>query len=486
MSSYTVADLREVEQRCQQIAATELGLHTQEIVFHLVAPEEVYFAAANGLPARYSSARWGAQFESEYGRYRAGQGRIYELIFNTRPVHAYLMEGNSLVAQTLVIAHCLGHAHVFEENRWLGGVDRQIMPRVLSAADRIAEYMGAHGRDRVEDFLDAAHAIAVHQPQAQLLRRAPAGEPEYRPRRYDELFEAEVAAERERLREERRQMRRRFPREPARDLLGFIEANARGLEDWQRDVMSIVRSEQGYFLPQMRTKILNEGAAVIAHQEICQRLFLAAGQYWEYEQLNASVVAPRHGEVNPYSLGGELIREIMRIAADADDEDRERWSWAGEVDPWLRVREVLRDYDDAALLREFLTPRVCERCRLYAFERSARDPRLIRVSSREADEIREVLVRRHASLQIPVIEVVDADFRGRGELLLAHRHDGVGLDSEYARGTLVEIATLWGKACTVRTIAGADPDREVWFTGHPDGRSELLDEHGSPDANAAM
>ena len=143
-----------------------------DVIYHLVRPEEVYFAAANGLPARYSSARWGAQFDSEYGRYQRGESRIYELIFNTSPVHAYLMEGNSLVAQTLVIAHCLGHGWVFEHNRWLGAVDRAIMPRVLAAAERIADYMGAHGRERVEDFLDACHAVAIHQPQAQLIRTA--------------------------------------------------------------------------------------------------------------------------------------------------------------------------------------------------------------------------------------------------------------------------------------------------------------------------
>ncbi|MGH2927745.1 MAG: SpoVR family protein, partial [Solirubrobacteraceae bacterium] len=188
MSTYTVAELQETEERCREIAASELGFETEEVVYHLVRPEEVYFAAANGLPSRYSSARWGAQFESDYGRYRAGQGRIYELIFNTRPVHAYLMEGNSFVAQTLVIAHCLGHGHVFETNRWLGAVDRQIMPRVTAAAERIGDYMSTYGRDRVEDFLDACHAVAIHQPQAQLVRRGPTPEPEHRPGPYDELF----------------------------------------------------------------------------------------------------------------------------------------------------------------------------------------------------------------------------------------------------------------------------------------------------------
>jgi stage V sporulation protein R len=472
MTSYTVGDLQGIDERCREIAVGELGFDVPEVVYHLVRPEEVYFAAANGLPARYSSARWGAQFDAEYGRYQRGQSRVYELIFNTRPVHAYLMEGNSLVAQTLVMAHCLGHGYVFENNGWLGAVDRSIMPRVVSAAERIADYMAAHGRDRVEDFLEACHAIAVHQPQAHLVRKAPVSEPEHRPSRYDALFPDEVAIDRKHVAAERAALRRRFPREPQQDLLGFIEHHARALEDWQRDVISIVRSEQSYFLPQMRTKILNEGAAVLAHQEICQRLFLPADQYWEYEQLNAAVIQPHPGQLNPYNLGINVLREIMRIATEPDDEERERWSWAGEVDPYEQVRSVVRDYDDEALLREFLTPKVCMLSRLYAFDRDQQDPRRIRVSSREADAIRDVLIPQHASFGVPHIQIVDADYRGRGELLLEHRHESIGLDPEYARGTLTQVAALWGKPCTVKTIKGNNTETAAWFTGRPDGRSE--------------
>jgi stage V sporulation protein R len=230
--------------------------------------------------------------------------------------------------------------------------------------------------------------------------------------------------------------------------------------------------EQSYFLPQLRTKILNEGAAVLAHQEICQRLFLPADQYWEYEQLNAGVLQPQPDRVNPYNLGINILREIMRIAAEPDDEERERWSWAGNVDPYEQVRHVLRDYDDEALLREFLTPKVCMRSRLYAFDRDHRDPRRIRVSSREAEAVRDVLIPQHSSFGIPHIVIVDADLHGRGELLLEHRDDAIGLDPEYALGTLTQIAKLWGKPCTVKTIKGRDAGKATWFTGRPDGRSE--------------
>jgi stage V sporulation protein R len=297
-------------------------------------------------------------------------------------------------------------------------------------------------------------------------------EPEHRELPHDILFPAEVDADRQRVETDRESLRHRFPRQPEEDLLRFIEANAQGLADWQHDVISIVASEQSYFLPQMRTKILNEGAAVLAHQEICQRLFLSADDYWQYEQLNAGVIQPHPGRVNPYSLGINILREIIRIATEPDDEERERWSWAGETEPWERIRLVLATYDDEALLREFLTPKVCELSRLYAFEHVQQDPRKIRVCTREADAIRDVLIPQHASGGIPSIEIVDADFRGRGELLLAHRHEGVALDEEYARGTLTQIAMLWGKPCTICTAKPDEPDESQWFTGRGDGTSE--------------
>lgn len=133
-------------------------------------------------------------------------------------------------------------------------------------------------------------------------------EPKHRPRPYDVLFPDETAAERQRVAAERVALRRRFPREPQEDLLGFIEGHARGLADWQRDVISIVRSEQSYFLPQMRTRILNEGAAVLAHQEICQRLFLPADRYWEYEQLNAGVIQPHPAASIPTTSASHSAR----------------------------------------------------------------------------------------------------------------------------------------------------------------------------------
>ena len=162
----------------------------------------------------------------------------------------------------------------------------------------------------------------------------------------------------------------------------------------------------------------------------------------------------------------------MRLAAEPDDDERERWAWAGESDPLEQVRAVCRTYDDEALLREFLTPKVCEQARLFAYEHVQSDPRRIRVSSRECDVVRDVLIAQHSRFGIPHIEIVDADFGGGGQLHLRHREE-VALDPEYARGTLVQMASLWGRPVVAETT-GAD-DETKWFVGRPDGTSAQLE-----------
>ena len=453
MSGYTLADLQDVDERCRQIADDELGFDVPEVIYHLVAPEEVYFAAANGLPARYSSARWGAQFDDAYGRYQRGQERIYELIFNTRPVHAYLMEGNSLVAQTLVIAHCLGHGYVFENNEWLGAVDREIMSRVISAAERIADYMGAHGRDRVEDFLDSCHAIAIHQPQAQLIRKAVAPKPEHRSRPFDVLFPEEVSADRERVVAERAALRSRFPREPEADLLSFIEANARGLEDWQRDVISIVHTEQSYFLPQMRTKILNEGWASYWHSRIVRDLELSDREYVEFAQMHAAVLAPSKESLNPYHVGLKMLEDLERRWDAPGPEEVARLGRApgGGRAKLFEVREL---ESDVGFLRNYLTRDLVEALDLYIYK--VEGDKLV-VVERDWEKIRDMLVGSMTNFGVPYVLVEDGDHKKARELYLRHAYEGREIDLAYAQRVLRYLHAIWGRPVHLETVLDDQP-----------------------------
>lgn len=458
-AAYGLEELCELEEACLA-EARSMGLEPPPVAFHLVPAEVVYDVAARGLPGRYSHWRFGQAYEALKHDYDMGRARIYELVVNTRPAHAYLLEGNSLVAQLLVIAHVLGHAVVFERSRYFEPADKGFLSRVRASAQRIEAYMAQHGRTVVEDFVDDCEALATTLPQAQLASPHVPQEPQLEPRPWDELFPDEVEERRRRVEEERAAIRSRFPRHPERDILGFVMRQARTLEDWQRDVIGIVREEQRYFAPQLGTKILHEGMATWTHTTILQRLRLGSADFVEAQRLNAGVVQPHHFQLNPYGVGWAIFREIERIARDPDDGDRERWEWAGAVDPVERILEVVESYDDLALVSEFLTPRVCADARLYAWEHDGRDARRLVISSREADEVRDAVVRGCVNGGLPVVEIVDADGHGRGELVLEHRVEGVGLDAEYARGTVAHLARLWGKPVSVSSVVeGGKPVR---------------------------
>ncbi|MBM3677311.1 MAG: SpoVR family protein [Actinobacteria bacterium] len=468
---YDVADLGELEDICLR-EAHALGLAPPPVAFHLVPAEVVYDVASRGLPGRYSHWRFGQSYEQMKNDYDRGRSRIYELVVNTRPAHAYLLDGNSLVAQLLVIAHVLGHAVVFEESRYFEPADKGFLPRVRAAAERIDAYMSEVGRTVVEDFVDDCQALATAMPLAQLGKTYEEELSTDAPRRFDELFPDEAAARRRRADEEREAMRRRFPRNPEADVLGFVMKHARGLEDWQRDVIGIVREEQLYFSPQLQTKIIHEGMATWTHNAILQRLLLDSADFVEYQRLNASVTQPHPFSLNPYNVGWAIFRELERIAERPDDDERERWEWAGGGDAIGQILRVIEGYDDVALVSEFLTPKVCQLAKLYAWEHDARDARRLVISSREAEEVRTSLLAGIVNGGLPTVEIVDADHAGRGELLLAHRAEGVGLDAEYAKGTLAHLARLWGKPVVASSVAG--DGSPVWYRAAPDGAPETL------------
>ncbi len=464
---YDLADLQRLDDGCRTAAAS-LGLEVPEVVFHFASAERIYDVAARGLPGRYSHWRFGRDYEQMKIGHDHGSSRIYELVINTEPYQAYLLEGNSRVAQLLVIAHVYGHCWFFQHNRWFERTDRKFLARVRAGAERIEDYARRHGRDRVEDFIDAVQAVSLHAPDG--LRRRPASAPPSAGPAdpYADLFPDERDDRRRRHEEDLEAWRSRFPQDPEEDLLAFVLAHGHRLEDWQRDVVSILREEAAYFAPQRRTKIANEGFAVWTHRRIVQGMQLDTDEFVEFGRLDAAVCQPHPLSVNPYHLGYELWSEVERIADQPTDEDRERFPWAGAMEGRERVLELASVCDDAALVAQFLTPAVAERCKLFAWQREPGARDRVRVTSREADEIRDRLARQLVHHGIPRLVITDADVLRRGALYLVHRHDGVGLDREYALGTLPAIATLWGRTVYLESIdSSAEPPRPVWFAAAP-------------------
>jgi stage V sporulation protein R len=473
--TYDLDELQRLDDVCRQ-TARDLGFEPPEVVFHLAPADRVYDLAARGLPGRYAHWRFGRDFERLRLAHDHGQARIYELVLNTRPYQAYLLEGNSWAAQLLVIAHVYGHAWFFEHNEHFRRADRRFLHRVRAGAERMDDHGRRHGVEAVEDLVDAVQALSVHAPTVAPPPSAGAERPEPpSPDPYEDLFPEEAARRRAAHDQEVQRWRRRFPRAPERDLLGFILEHGHRLEPWERDIVSLVREEAAYFLPQRRTKIANEGFAVWLHQQIVQSLQLPTDEFLEFARLDATVTQPHPLTVNPYNLGLELWREVVRIHDAPTAAERERFPAAGHMAGVDRVRELASVCDDAALVAEFLGPEVCERCGLFAWRRELpSDRRFLKVTTREADEVRALLLRDLRSLGVPTLEIVDADALGRGALWLVHRDEGVGLDREYALGTLPHVVRLWGRTVVLESSQGsAELRRPVWYVCEPGGTPQV-------------
>ena len=255
-------ELRAAIEEIWEYSAAHTPLDPFPIHFELVPAKVMYEIGAYGLPGRFSHWTHGKAFHQMKTMYDYGLSKIYELIINTNPAQAFLMEGNSLIQNKLVIAHVIGHSDFFKKNAYFGHTNRQMAETAGVTAERIRAYEREHGEREVEVFLDAVLAIQEHiDPNLRIVRRSPYDPAEKPTRRrgtdYDDLW---------RLREKEEAPAaaggpRKIPEEPEKDLLLFLLRYAPDLTDWQRDVLNIVREEMLYFLPQMQTKVMNEGWA---------------------------------------------------------------------------------------------------------------------------------------------------------------------------------------------------------------------------------
>ncbi|MFT6779419.1 MAG: stage V sporulation protein R, partial [Paraglaciecola sp.] len=99
--------------------AYDFGLDTYPNQMEIISAEQMLDAYASaGMPIGYNHWSFGKHFISNEQSYRRGQmGLAYEIVINSNPCIAYLMEENSMMMQALVIAHaCFGHNSFFKGN----------------------------------------------------------------------------------------------------------------------------------------------------------------------------------------------------------------------------------------------------------------------------------------------------------------------------------------------------------------------------------
>ncbi|MBX6396293.1 MAG: SpoVR family protein, partial [Alicyclobacillaceae bacterium] len=300
-------EIRQLETAIEQMMdlARGFGLDFYEMRFEICPTDIIYTFGAYGMPTRFSHWSFGKAFHRMKIQYDFGLSRIYELVINSDPCYAFLLDGNSLIQNKLVCAHVLAHCDFFKNNARFAHTSRFMVETMAASAERIRRYEMEYGKEVVEEFLDAALAVQEHIDPSETARRRPREWEEREDRRrraqkpstpYDDLWELDTPAE-----DETQEIgTRRIPARPEKDLMLFLIEHSRVLEDWQRDILSVLREEMLYFWPQIETKIMNEGWATYWHLRIMREMDLTPEEAIEFSRMHAGVVLPSKTYINPY------------------------------------------------------------------------------------------------------------------------------------------------------------------------------------------
>jgi len=460
------------------IAHNEFQLDTYPNQIEIISSEQMLDAYASvGLPISYPHWSYGKQFIANSEAYRRGQrGLAYELVINSDPCIAYLMEDNSIAMQGLVIAHaCYGHNSFFKGN---------YLFRQWTSADAIVDYMvfarsyildceERYGMAAVEDILDACHALMNHgvdrfhspsplSSDEEMQRQRVRAENEWR--QYDEIWTTlPETADKENAKKLGAYI---FPEEPQENLLYFIEKHSPVLEAWQREIVRIVRKLAQYFYPQGLTKVMNEGWATFWHYTLLNRLYdkglVDDGFMFEVLQSHTNVVTqlpfdhPGYSGINPYALGFAMMKDLRRICENPDAEDRE---WFPDIagGNWREVLDfAMRNFKDESFIGQYLSPRLIREFHLFAIADRASDDMMTVAEIHNEQGYREV--RRLLSKQydrdqnVPDIQITRYLYRGDRSLELEYRQRRERPLNGEAKEVLKHLARLWGFKVTLNTV----------------------------------
>ena len=394
--------VQRVYDACAEIAIGEMGLDIYPNQIEVITAEQMLDAYSSiGMPLLYRHWSFGKRFAREETLYRKGARALaYELVINSDPCINYIMEENTMTMQTLVIAHAaFGHNHFFKNNYLFKQWTRAdaILDYLDFAKTYVAKCEERYGVEAVEHVLDCAHALMSHgvnryigprrKPSAAAERERALARLEYEEKSYDDLWSTVPQNERNGDDDDDRDKEPTSLGLPEENLLYFVEKHAPKLEDWQRELIRIVRSVAQYLHPQRQTKVMNEGCATFVHYEIMATLYergrLTEGSMLEFLHSHSSVVFQppfndrRFGGLNPYALGYAMMRDIKRMAEKPTDEDREWFpNLAGCGDAMGALKDAWADFRDESFIHQYLSPQVMRDFRLFSLDDDAEDPEM--------------------------------------------------------------------------------------------------------------
>jgi stage V sporulation protein R len=450
-ATFTIQELEAWNERIL-VLVKEFGLDFYPQEFEICDHEQMLaYMVYSGMPSHYPHWSYGKNFEKLKTLYDYGvSGLPYEMVINSSPAIAYLMRDNSLLLQVLTIAHVYGHNDFFKNNFTFKTTRAEYTIETFKAhANRIRHYVEdpSIGLEKVEHILDAAHALSL-QCRRNLAIRKPSQEEDVERRLAESAPPPDPFHAIHRRQEYVLPDLNRVPLYPEEDLLLFIRDHNPVFSDWEKDILTIVHEEAQYFIPQIETKIMNEGWASFWHKRILDRLGLPQGMQVEFIVRHNQVLSPAKGSINPYHLGIKVWEDIERRWNEPAREDGRPHTKTGR-EKIFEVREVERD---ASFLRRYLTEDLMRELNLFEYQSRGGDQVVARVADDENwRAIKETLIRNVGTGTIPVIKIEDADYTKNRVLYLKHHHDGRDLQLEYAEKTLRYLYQLWGREVVLDT-----------------------------------
>ncbi|MBE6054666.1 MAG: SpoVR family protein [Clostridium sartagoforme] len=417
--------------------AKEFGLDFYPQEFEIIGYNEMLgYEAYLGMPSKYPHWSYGKAYDKNKTLYSLNMtGLPYEMVINSDPCLAYLMKENTLLLQILTMAHVYGHNDFFANNRMFveGTNAKSVLEMFKLDAEIIRGYINdpSIGYEKVEKILDAAHAIRYQIPRTVGLKELSQEElrnniiSDYNSKKGnkgildvdEEIPFPDVS---------------KIPLEPDDDLIGFIIKYG-SLEEWGKNILRIVKRETQYFIPQIETKIMNEGWASFWHYNILKSIELEEGLHFEFLKRHNDVVAPILGGLNPYYIGFKVFQDIEKKYG------REK------------VFEVRKNERDSSFLRRYLTRELCEELNLFQYAKKSFDYVVKEVPDEDGwIEIRNYLADTCGVASIPYIRVTNFSKRDLS-LTLEHYFDGRELELSYAKETLKYVQDLWGHKVTLLT-----------------------------------
>ncbi len=473
--------------------AGDFGLDTYPNQLEIISAEQMLDAYASvGMPIGYNHWSFGKHFIQNEQSYRRGQmGLAYEIVINSSPCIAYLMEENSMMMQALVMAHaCFGHNSFFKGNylfrSWTDA--EAIIDYLVFAKNYIAKCERLYGVDEVESVLDSTHAL-MNYGVDRYKRPTPISMREEKRRQEDrEVYLQsqvnELWATIPQNKSGNKTDPSRFPSEPQENILYFIEKNAPIMPSWKREIVRIVRKIGQYFYPQRQTQVMNEGWATFWHYTIMNELYdrghVTDGFMLEFMQSHTSVIAqpdfdsPYFDGINPYALGFNMMTDIRRICENPTDEDKSWFPELASTDWKTSLDFAMRNFKDESFIAQYLSPKLIRDFKLFTLDddQSKQHYEVAEIHNKSGyQKIRCNLAEQYnLSVGEPNIEVYEVDRHGDRSLTLRHLPtNGIQL-ADTKDEVLKHLHNLWG--FPVKLMSEDDKGNSIEIGMCPQAESE--------------